>query len=56
MRVHAAPNDHPGGVQGALFRSRYQSEDAPLPIDNPPMVRAAKFSKRNAMILKAIGY
>jgi hypothetical protein len=54
MLVHAAPNIHPGGVQGALFRLVYQSDGTPLPVKKPPSAKAAKFIVRNTMNLITI--
>lgn len=32
INVQAAPKTHPGGVQGALFRLSYQSDETPEPV------------------------
>jgi hypothetical protein len=47
MNVQAAPNTHPGGVQGALFRFKYQSDATPFLVAKPPMANAAKFISKN---------
>ncbi len=47
MNVQAAPNTHPGGVHGALFRFTYQSDTTPFLVAKPPMANAAKFISKN---------
>ena len=51
MLVHAAPNTQPGGVHGALLKLAYQSEGTPLPVNIPPIARAAKLSAKKMMSL-----
>lgn len=55
--VQAAPNTHPGGVQGALSRPRYQSpmtalEVNILPIANAPKLRNKKTINRTNITSK----
>jgi len=45
--VHAAPNNHPGGVQGALLRCKYHSEIGPFCINQLPRAKAPKLIIRN---------
>lgn len=47
MVDQAKPNIQPGGVQGALFKPRYQSEAGPLFIKKLPSASAPKFSRKN---------
>lgn len=47
MVLHAAPKTQPGGVQGALFRTIYQSEGTPTEVKKLPTAKAAKWIKRN---------
>lgn len=47
MVVHANPNTHPGGVQGALLRSEYQAELTPSEVNMPPNAKPAKLMIRN---------
>jgi hypothetical protein len=54
MDVHANPNTHPGGVQGALSKFWYQSDETPSPVNSPPMPKAVKFRTRNNRILLTI--
>tara|TARA_B110000037_G_scaffold145353_1_gene164318 strand:+ start:331 stop:528 length:198 start_codon:yes stop_codon:yes gene_type:complete len=42
MLVHANPNTQPGGVQGALINSVYQSDETPFPVNRPPKAKAPK--------------
>lgn len=44
MVVHAKPNTHPGGVQGTLFKAKYQLEVTPGPVKRPPIPRVIKLS------------
>ena len=50
MVVHAAPNTHPSGVQGALLADWYQTELAPSPAKIPPMNKPPKFTIRKMII------
>jgi len=52
--VQAAPNTHPGGVQGALARFAYQSELTPAPVKKPPIAKAAKLITKNRMTLPSM--
>ena len=52
--VHAAPNTHPAGVHGALFRLLYQSDEAPLSVNKLPNASAKKLSTRNKMMFMNI--
>ena len=54
MVVHANPNTHPDGVQGALLRFAYHSELTPTLVNSPPTPSAAKFRKRNNKIRNSI--
>jgi hypothetical protein len=52
--VHAKPNTHPGGVQGAIYKFLYQSVWGPFCIKKPPSASAPKLmikkSKINMMV------
>lgn len=50
MVVHATPKTHPGGVQGAWFKSKYQEVVGPLSISQEPTAKAPKFIVRNKRI------
>jgi hypothetical protein len=50
MSVQAAPKTHPGGVQGALFRFSYHSDETPLPVNKPPTANAAKLSRKKVRV------
>ena len=52
--VQAAPNIHPGGVHGAMFSWRYQSDEDPLRVNNPPMPSAEKLISKKINILFTI--
>lgn len=52
--LHATPKNHPGGVQGALSKFWYQSEDTPGPVKRLPMPKAAKFRRRKMNVRKII--
>lgn len=54
MVNQAAPNTHPGGVQGAKFCVLYHSLVTGLPIKKAPKASAPKFSARNMMNLISI--
>lgn len=54
MVVHATPKTHPGGVQGALFNSVYQSEDTSDPVKKPPIASAPKFKIKKRINLYAM--
>ena len=47
MIVHAAPKTQPGGVQGALFKFKYQSVIGPLFMSQLPNARPPKLIVRN---------
>ena len=55
ITVQANPKTHPGGVQGALFNSSYQTEPAPLPAKKPPKARALKLKNKKTKILNHMG-
>lgn len=44
--VQAAPKTHPGGVQGALFKVRYQVSETAPPVKKPPIAKAAKLMSK----------
>ena len=51
--VQAAPKTHPGGVQGALLRFKYQSDCGPLSISQLPMASEPKLRiKKMTIYLK----
>ena len=50
MKVQAAPKTQPGGVHGALFRSRYQVVLGPLSIKMVPNANAPKLIIRKMMV------
>ncbi len=54
MVVHAAPKAQPGGVQGALSKPAYHADATPLPVNKPPMPKAAKLSMRKIASLPNI--
>ena len=54
IEVQAAPNTQPGGVQGALFSSAYQSEETPEAVNTLPTPSAAKLSTPKTMIGRII--
>jgi hypothetical protein len=45
--VHANPNTHPGGFQGALLNDWYHVEDTPDFVNRPPIKSARAFKRRN---------
>jgi hypothetical protein len=47
MVVHATPKTHPGGVQGAWFKSKYHSAAGPLSISQAPIAKPPKLIIRN---------
>ena len=48
MVVQATPKTHPGGVQGALLRVKYQLDVGPLFINKLPRAKAPKFRSKNS--------
>lgn len=52
--VQAAPKTQPGGVQGALFSSAYQSDETPALVLNPPIANAAKLIAKKRIVRSII--
>jgi hypothetical protein len=49
MNAQATPNTHPGGVHGALFKPKYQSDVGPLFISQLPKAKPPKLITKNRM-------
>lgn len=47
MVVQANPNTQPGGVQGALAKLEYHSDDTPGSVYKLPRASPKKFSSKN---------
>ena len=47
--LQATPNNQPGGVQGALFKLKYQSDVGPLSISQTPKAKPPKLMTKNSM-------
>jgi hypothetical protein len=45
--VHANPNTHPGGFQGALLNDWYHVVETPDFVNKPPIKSARAFKRRN---------
>jgi hypothetical protein len=41
---------HPGGVQGALSRFWYHSDETPFPVNKPPTANAAKLRSKKSKV------